>query len=153
MCGVFFIADVGVFESAIITSQPFFSWKPGRNKHQRGVSHGGLRTLAGLKPRVGALQILSWQREARSRRGHSLRPKTRSKGEGCLRMWLSLWPLTQRWAICNPNKRRHPGDFFLHNTPLDWNGQLLTLLSNHLATSGVTCFPLRTVYLHRSIFP
>lgn len=34
-------------------------------------------------------------------------------------MWLSLWPLTLRGAICNPNKRRHPADFVaLHNTPL-----------------------------------
>lgn len=109
------------------------------------------RRLVCMKPYVDALQTFAWQKQPGQDVGT---PKNRSEGEVCLHMWLSLWPLTQRWAICNPNKRRHPGDFLaLHNAPLDWNRQLLTLLSKHLATLEVTCFPLRTVYLHRSIFP
>lgn len=136
---VFVFADVAALESAIITSQLFFR-----------VSHRGLQEC--LKLHVDALQTFTWQKQPGQDQGT---PKNCSKGEVCLHMWLSLWPLTQHWAICNPNKGRHPGDFFssLHNTPLVWNGQLLTLLTKHLATSGVTCFPLRAVYLHRSIFP
>lgn len=125
----------------------YFLWTPGAistELRRAPDSHVWCRTLMHCKHLPGRKQA-----------GQDVgTPKTRFKGEVCLYMWLSLWPLTQRWAIYNPNKRRHPGDFSaLHSPTLNWNGQLLTLLSTHLATSEVTCFPLRTVYHHHSIFP
>lgn len=92
---------------------------------------------------VDALQTFTWQRQWGQARGFS---RFSSGGEACLHMWLSLWPLTLRRAVCNANKRRHPaGLSVLHIAPLTSSPPLSKLPLQR------SRFPSRTVYFHRHI--